>query len=116
MTVGIEPAMVTSTRSWTCLPSRRKTCSIWLLSMPATRFSSVRARHAMRRRMAMAENAFTLLTLIAGPAVLTNACSVLALNTANRYGRAFDRVREVGRELAHAPPADPADRSRMRLL
>ena len=64
----------------------------------------------------MPENAFTLLTLIAGPAVLTNACSVLALNTANRYGRAFDRAREVGRELAHTPPADPADGSRMRLL
>jgi len=70
----------------------------------------------MRTRIAMPENAFTLLTLIAGPAVLTNACSVLALNTANRYGRAFDRVREVGRELAQAPPDDPADGSRMRLL
>jgi hypothetical protein len=70
----------------------------------------------MRTRITMAENAFTLLTLIAGPAVLTNACSVLALNTANRYGRAFDRAREVGRELAHAPPNDPADRARLRLL
>jgi hypothetical protein len=70
----------------------------------------------MRRRIAMAENAFTLLTLIAGPAVLTNACSVLALNTANRYGRAFDRAREVGRELAHAPAPDPAEGSRLRLF
>jgi hypothetical protein len=49
----------------------------------------------------MTESPFTLLTLIVGPAVLTNACSVLALNTANRYGRAFDRAREVSRELAH---------------
>jgi hypothetical protein len=64
----------------------------------------------------MAENAFTLLTLIAGPAVLTSACSVLALNTANRYGRAFDRAREVMRALAHGPQADPADASRRRLL
>ena len=64
----------------------------------------------------MPENAFTLLTLIAGPAVLTNACSVLALNTANRYGRAFDRAREVGRELAHAPATDPADAFRLRLF
>jgi hypothetical protein len=54
----------------------------------------------------MVQNAFTLLTLIAGPAVLTNASSVLALNTANRYGRAFDRAREVGHEIAHEDPAD----------
>jgi hypothetical protein len=64
----------------------------------------------------MAENAFTLLTLIAGPAILTSACSVLALNTANRYGRAFDRAREVSRELAHGPQPDPAAVSRRRLL
>jgi hypothetical protein len=70
----------------------------------------------MRRPIAMAENAFTLLTLIAGPAVLTNACSILALNTGNRYGRAFDRAREVGRELERAPPPDPAAGSRLRLL
>jgi hypothetical protein len=64
----------------------------------------------------MAENAFTLLTLIAGPAVLTNACSVLALSTGNRYGRAFDRAREVGQELERAPPQDPVDGSRLKLL
>lgn len=64
----------------------------------------------------MAENAFTLLGLIAGPAVLTNACSVLALNTANRYGRAFDRAREVGRKLAGAPLADREEESGLRLL
>lgn len=64
----------------------------------------------------MAENAFTLLTLIAGPAVLTNACSVLALNTGNRYGRAFDRAREIGRELAHPPRPEPADRWRVELF
>jgi hypothetical protein len=63
----------------------------------------------------MAENAFTLLTLIAGPAVLTNACSVLALSTGNRYGRAFDRAREIGLELEHAPPQGQ-DGSRLRLL
>jgi hypothetical protein len=70
----------------------------------------------MRKRITMAESAFTLLTLIAGPAVLTNACSILALNTANRYGRAFDRALAVGRELSQAPPRDPADGSRLRLL
>jgi hypothetical protein len=65
------------------------------------------------------ENAFTLMTLIGGPAILTNACTVLASITANRYGRAFDRAREVGRELANAAPpdrADPADERRIRLF
>jgi hypothetical protein len=62
------------------------------------------------------ENGFTLLTVIAGPAVLTSACSVLASTTATRYGRAFDRAREVGREIAHALPADLEDGCRLRVF
>jgi hypothetical protein len=42
---------------------------------------------------------FAILTLIAAPAVLTNASSVLALNTANRFGRVVDRSRQVIDEL-----------------
>ena len=38
---------------------------------------------------------FTALTLIAAPAVLTNACSVLALGTGNRFARAVDRQRQL---------------------
>ncbi|MGC4095074.1 MAG: DUF2721 domain-containing protein [Polyangiaceae bacterium] len=45
------------------------------------------------------ENLFALLTLIAAPAVLTNASSVLALNTANRFGRVVDRARELTAEV-----------------
>jgi hypothetical protein len=44
-------------------------------------------------------NLFTLLTLIVAPAVLTNASSVLALNTANRFGRVVDRSRQLVEEL-----------------
>src|SRR4051812_26574763 len=44
-------------------------------------------------------NIFTILTLIAAPAVLTNASSVLALNTANRFGRVVDRSRQITVEL-----------------
>jgi hypothetical protein len=44
-------------------------------------------------------NLFTILTLIAAPAVLTNASSVLALNTANRFGRVIDRSRQVAAEI-----------------
>ena len=39
----------------------------------------------------MSGNLFALLTLVVAPAVLTNASSVLALNTANRFGRVVDR-------------------------
>jgi hypothetical protein len=44
-------------------------------------------------------NPFATLTLIAAPAVLTNACSLLALNTANRFGRAIDRSRWLTAEM-----------------
>jgi len=44
-------------------------------------------------------NPFTLLSLIAAPAVLTNASSVLALGTSNRFARAVDRARQLAQEL-----------------
>lgn len=44
-------------------------------------------------------NLFTLLTLIVAPAVLTNASSLLALNTANRFGRVIDRSRQLVDEM-----------------
>jgi hypothetical protein len=44
-------------------------------------------------------NLFALMTLIVAPAVLTNASSVLALNTANRFGRIVDRSRQLVEEL-----------------
>lgn len=44
-------------------------------------------------------NPFTALGAIAGPAVLTNACSLLALGTSNRLGRVVDRTRVVVKEL-----------------
>lgn len=40
-------------------------------------------------------NPFALLTLIAAPAVLTNAASLLALSTSNRFLRAGERLRAV---------------------
>jgi hypothetical protein len=64
----------------------------------------------------MPDNPFTLLAFIGGPAILTNASCLLALNTANRYGRAFDRAKEVGRELEHAPCGEGLAPFRLRLL
>jgi hypothetical protein len=41
----------------------------------------------------LSQNPFALLSLIAAPAVLTNAASVLALSTSNRFLRASERMR-----------------------
>jgi hypothetical protein len=51
-----------------------------------------------------ADNPFVMLTFIAAPAILTNASSVLAMNTANRYGRAFDRAKEVSAAIERRGP------------
>jgi hypothetical protein len=40
-------------------------------------------------------NPFGLLTFIVAPAILTNASSILALSTSNRYNHAFDRLRNL---------------------
>ncbi|HEY2342583.1 MAG TPA: DUF2721 domain-containing protein [Chthoniobacteraceae bacterium] len=55
-------------------------------------------------------NPFAALTYIAAPAVLTNAASVLALSTSNRFLRAADRMRALFTELkdrsANRTPAE----------
>lgn len=53
-------------------------------------------------------NPFTVLSLIAAPAVLTNASSVLALGTSNRFARAIDRARDLSQQLESTKgEADP---------
>jgi len=59
-------------------------------------------------------NAFTNLSLIAAPAVLTNASSVLVLSTSNRLARAVDRARALSTEL-RARPDDVGPLSALRL-
>jgi len=54
----------------------------------------------------IAENPFAVLTLIAAPAVFTNASSVLALGTANRLARGVDRTRYLARELQSSTKHD----------
>jgi len=49
-------------------------------------------------------NPFAVLTAVVAPAILTNACSVLALGTSNRLARVVDRTRLVARELAAREP------------
>lgn len=64
-----------------------------------------------------ATNPFTVLTLIAAPAVLTNASSVLALGTSNRFARAIDRARALSLQLESEEAAtDPLTPLRIRQL
>jgi hypothetical protein len=57
----------------------------------------------------LGQNPFAVLTLIVAPAVLTNATSVLALSTSNRFLRAGERMRALGAELAEE--SKPEERS-----
>jgi hypothetical protein len=50
------------------------------------------------------DNPFVILSYIAGPALLTNATSLLTLATTNRFARAVDRARYLLGELAEAGP------------
>lgn len=52
------------------------------------------------------QNPFALLTLIAAPALLTNAASLLALSTSNRFLRAGERLRSVADGLEKAAEND----------
>ncbi|HLK61210.1 MAG TPA: DUF2721 domain-containing protein [Chthonomonadaceae bacterium] len=63
------------------------------------------------------ENPFAFLSLIAAPAVLTNACSVLILSTSNRVARAVDRARELTAQLEQAQAGeDPMEALNVREL
>jgi hypothetical protein len=53
-------------------------------------------------------NPFAVLTFIAASAVLTNASSVMALGTSNRFARAIDRARTLGAQWQGDPPASEA--------
>lgn len=49
------------------------------------------------------DNTFVILSAIAGPALLTNATSLLTLSTTNRFARSVDRSRALLAEIAAAP-------------
>ncbi|MFV0445510.1 MAG: DUF2721 domain-containing protein [Planctomycetaceae bacterium] len=61
-----------------------------------------------------ASNPFAVMSLIVAPAILTNACSVLAMSTSNRLARAVDRARELSKQLeASVDEASLEDQRRM---
>lgn len=56
----------------------------------------------------VATNAFAVLSFLAAPAILTNACTLLALGTSNRLARAADRARLAATTVISASsPDDP---------
>jgi len=59
------------------------------------------------------DNPFAVLSAVVAPAILTNACSVLALGTGNRVARVVDRTTEVVNELATIAEGTEAYRNRM---
>ena len=69
-----------------------------------------------RDHMDFSHNFFAVLTLIAAPAVLTNASSVLALNTANRFGRVVDRSRALAVEIKGLAAGDELRELRVRQI
>jgi hypothetical protein len=50
------------------------------------------------------ENPFAVMTLVAAPAIMTNAASILTLGTGNRLGRVVDRSRELAKMLLGLDP------------
>ena len=58
--------------------------------------------------MDLPSNPFAILTFISAPAVLTNASCVLLFGTGNRYGRAVDRVHELG-DLVQGSSLEPEE-------
>lgn len=63
----------------------------------------------------LGDGPFTALTLVAAPAVLTNASSVLALGTSNRFARAVDRQRQLSSLLESQPDNVEAELGELRL-
>ncbi len=62
-------------------------------------------------------NPFAMLSFIVAPAILTNACSVLAMSTGNRLARAVDRARELAKQLdASGTDGSPEAERRLREL
>jgi len=66
----------------------------------------------MQLSQAVMNSPFAILTAVVAPAVLTNACSVMALGISNRVARVVDRTRAVTAEL-HGVDDAPGLRSHL---
>src|ERR1700674_4295699 len=65
----------------------------------------------------MDPNHFSILTFIVAPAILTNASSIMALGTSNRFARTIDRARALSSQVeGKEHDRDPEIALRMRQL
>ena len=62
------------------------------------------------------DNPFAVLTAIVAPAILTNACSVLALGTSNRVARVVDRSRVLAAEVVKIGASERGHGHRLRQI
>ena len=58
-------------------------------------------------------NPFIMLTFIVAPAVLTNACALLAMSTSNRFARAIDMAKEIARQIDSGDDMNPSRLDRL---
>ncbi|MGD9160339.1 MAG: DUF2721 domain-containing protein [Desulfobacteraceae bacterium] len=58
-------------------------------------------------------NPFIMLTFIVAPAVLTNACALLAMSTSNRFARAIDMAKEIARQIDSSSDMTPVKLDRL---
>jgi hypothetical protein len=59
---------------------------------------------------------FSALTFIAAPAILTNAASIMALGTSNRFARVIDRGRSLAQTIKSLKPDDKDREVYLRML
>jgi hypothetical protein len=52
-------------------------------------------------------NPFIMLTFIVAPAILTNACALLAIGTSTRFARAIDMAKEIAKQIESAIDMNP---------
>ena len=58
-------------------------------------------------------NPFMMLTFIVAPAVLTNACALLAMSTSTRFARAIDMAKEIAKQIESGIDVNPARLDRL---
>lgn len=69
--------------------------------------------------MAFDANAFVVLSYVTGPALLTNATSLILLSTTNRFARAIDRSRQLTDRIINAAgdhPMQAAEASELKVV
>ncbi len=67
----------------------------------------------VRATVGFQTNPFIMLTFIVAPAVLTNACALLAMSTSNRFARAIDMAKDIARQIEQATDIVPSRLDRL---